>query len=313
MRVVHEIFKTRLSPTGEVLGLKVRDSLFNVAQNPSEVAVAGSSTASVRTSHATTHLRCPSCFQSHIDEDDCCSTCEDVRQEFRRKGWDDQPADYVFGQCVQEEYQRVPPLEQEGCRLEGKLHVRKVPATLHIGIGRHFPQDLLAVPDDRLEFLRSLDFSHKVRKLAFGPDFPGLISVLDGRQKGNHTTNTSEHYLYDIHVIPTRYEEDGQESISSHQYSVTEHRRTVNPKLKYEDSSALGLWVNYDFTPFEVKVSKSRKSLWHFVTECCAILGGIFSFTGMLDNFSYQINRSVIGTRKGGGGLGTQLIDDEKN
>ena len=35
--------------------------------------------------------------------------------------------------------------------------------------------------------------------------------------------------------------------------------------------------MSYDFTPFEVRVTRSRKSMFHFFTECCAILGGIFA------------------------------------
>jgi len=312
MHVVHEIYKTRLSPTGEVLGVKVRDSLLNVALTPGEVVAVGTGT-SVRTSHATTHLRCPSCFQSHIDEDDCCSLCEDVQKEFRARGWDDRPAEYVFGQCVEEAYAKVPPREREGCRLEANLHVRKVPATLHIGLGRNFREGLLNVPglpESKTGYLRSVDFSHGIRKLAFGPDFPGLVYVLDGRERRNHTAGTSEYFLYDIHVIPTRYEEDGSPAISSHQYSVTEYRRTVDPKLKHEEGSTLGLWVNYDFTPFEVNVTKTRKSLWHFLTECCAILGGIFAFTGMIDKFAHSLNKSVSGARKGGSRTHLSDLDD---
>ena len=35
--------------------------------------------------------------------------------------------------------------------------------------------------------------------------------------------------------------------------------------------------MSCDFTPFEVRVTRSRKSMFHFFTECCAILGGIFA------------------------------------
>eukprot|EP00913_Durusdinium_trenchii_P028664 g26880.t1 len=64
-------------------------------------------------------------------------------------------------------------------------------------------------------------------------------------------------------------------------------------------AAASGLWMSYDFTPFEVRVTTSRKSLFHFFTECCAILGGIFAFSGMLDNFAHQIHKQeVIKARK---------------
>merc|ERR1712087_567318 len=122
-----------------------------------------------------------------------------------------------------------------------------------------------------------------------------------------HSADKSEHYQYDVHGIPTRYLEDGYDEITSHQYSVTEYVKSVNAKA--QDAPPLGFWMSYDFTPFEVRVTKSRKSMWHFLTECCAILGGIFAFTGMIDNFAYQMNKAIAAGTRGRGGGGTQLVN----
>lgn len=302
MHVAHEIYKTRFVTEGNkvrTVGKRIRASLVNVAQTSVELAEAGLHNSSVRTTHATPHLRCNSCYQSHIDEDDCCQSCEDVRQAFRARGWDDRPKDYVFGQCVDEAYAGAPPESNEGCRIDAHLHIRKVAATLHLGVGRHFRKEYVKVPDLR-EYVASLDFSHEIGHLSFGPEFPGLIQVLDERKKSQHIQGISEHYQYDIHVIPTRYLEDGADEINSHQYSVTEYVKNIDHRQRHQELVALGLWANYDFTPFEVKVTVSRKPLTHFLTECCAILGGIFAFTGMLDNFAYQINKMMADKNKGG-------------
>merc|ERR1712194_650428 len=283
---------------GKPLGRRIRQSLVNTAMNAAELQAAGDTLSSVRTSHATAHLRCQSCFGAHADEDDCCSSCEEVREEFRKKGWNDQPSDYVFGQCIEDTYVDMPPEEQEGCIVQGNLRVQKIPGTLHIGVSKHFKSQHLK-SDDWHTFVSSLDFSHEIKSLAFGPDFPGLVPVLDGRKKTQHTSARSEHYQYDVHVVPTRYLEDGYDEITSHQYSVTEYVKSVNGKA--QDAPPLGFWMSYDFTPFEVRVTKSRKSMWHFLTECCAILGGIFAFTGMIDHFAYQFRKSV-GPRSTGPG-----------
>jgi len=292
MHVATEIYETRLSSTGRPIGQRVREGLVNVVQTVGDLSAAGSQDVKVRTTHATTHLRCHSCYQSHIDEDDCCDTCEDVRRAFTSRGLSGRPADYVFSQCIEEAYAEVPAQDGEGCHLDANLHVRKVPATLHIGVGRYFRQEFLKATDPEA-FLSSMDFSHTLERLSFGPAFPGLVPVLDGREKSAHKAHTSEHYQYDLHVIPTRYKEDGNDEIVSHQYSVTEYAKPVDVRQSHQDHAILGLWLNYDFTPFEVKVTSSRKSLWHFLTECCAILGGIFAFTGMLDNFAYQLDKSL--------------------
>lgn len=151
----------------------------------------------------------------------------------------------------------------------------QVPATLHLGIPRHLRPEHVKV-EKMTELTVMADFSHEVLDLSFGPDFPGLIRVLNGRQKSSHQTpGFTEHYQYDIHVIPTSYD-DGMEEVPSHQYSVTEYVKAVDARNPNYEAAASGLWMSYDFTPFEVRVTSSRKSLFHFFTECCAILGGIF-------------------------------------
>ncbi|CAJ1358356.1 unnamed protein product [Effrenium voratum] len=294
MHVSHEIYKQRISRAGEAIGKPIRDSLQNVATTPTHLAAASLPSRGLRTNHSTTHLRCHSCFQSHIDEDDCCQSCKDVQSSFLERGLDDRPDGYVFGQCAEELYRSHPPLSGESCRLQARLQVRKVPATLHLGVARHF--DPSTVQAKLQELTVSADFSHQIQDLSFGPEFPGLVSVLQGRQKSSHRAPLSEHYQYDIHVIPTSYQDGGSE-IAGHQYSVTEYVKPVDARNVNNDAAVTGLWLNYDFTPFEVRVTSSRKSLFHFFTECCAILGGIFAFSGLLDNFAHQIHKSLDGKR----------------
>jgi hypothetical protein len=302
MHVVHDIYKTRLDRNGRTIGMRTRDSLANVAQTSAELEEAGHHNNSVRAPHVTPHLRCGSCYGSHLDEDDCCITCDDVRQAFKSRGWNERPTDYIFSQCEDEAYATEPAQKDEGCQIDAKLYVRKVASAIHIGVGRYFKFDRVKTSNHK-DFVRHLNFSHEIRQLSFGPEFPGLVHVLDGRVKNHHVPPNSEHFQYDIHVIPTKYIQDGQDDIASHQYSVTEYVKSIDQRARHQELVAVGLWANYDFTPFEVKVTKSRKSFMHFLTECCAILGGIFAFTGMLDNFSYRINKSMA-KRSNRGGAG---------
>mmetsp|Transcript_32541 Transcript_32541/g.72390 ORF Transcript_32541/g.72390 Transcript_32541/m.72390 type:complete len:425 (+) Transcript_32541:104-1378(+) len=322
MHVAHEIYKTRLDADGRRIGRRIRDSLHNlvlsahelmeVAENRSALnylELAGSLLQKVpnktkqsvpqHIAHATSHWRCGSCFQSHIDEDDCCFSCDDVRESFRMRGWNDRPKDYVFAQCEDEEFAVAAPQAREGCHINARLLVRKVPATIHIGVSRHFPSLILG--QERKPLVQHINFNHVMHNLSFGPDFPGLVKVLDGRSKMNHVMPDTEHFEYDVHVIPTRYQEDGGVEVISHQYSVTEHMKPIDASERRDEVFAPGIWMSYDFTPFEVKVTKTRKVLVHFLTECCAILGGIFAFTGMLDNLSYRINKQIAERFRRGG------------
>jgi hypothetical protein len=227
-----------------------------------------------------------------------------VRSAFKSRGWPEKPADYVFQQCEDEVYQLDPAQSGEGCQIEAKMHVRKVASTIHIGVGRYFKPERVQTTNHK-ELVRHLNFSHQIHHLTFGVEFPGLVHVLNGRMKNHHTPPNSEHFQYDIHVIPTTYSQDGWDEIKSHQYSVTEYVKSIDQRARHQELVAVGMWANYDFTPFEVKVTKSRKSFMHFLTECCAILGGIFAFTGMLDNFSYRINKSLARRSKGRAGAGS--------
>jgi len=291
MHVVHEVYKQRVTPQGKPIGRKIRDSLRDVAATSSELVEAGSRNTSVQTEHATVHLRCGSCFGTHVDEDDCCNSCEEVRKNFREKGLNPRPTDFVFEQCEEEVYAEKPPLEQEGCEITAKMTIRKVASTIHVGVGRLFKAQFVKTPS--LDFVTHLNFAHKIHQLTFGPDFPGMVKVLDGRDANAHVPPNTEHFQYDLHVIPTRYIEFTGEEIVSHQYSVTEYVKSIDQTQRHNELVSAGLIANYDFTPFEVRVTKTRKKFTHFLTECCAILGGIFAFTGMLDNFSYRINKSM--------------------
>lgn len=298
MHVAHEIFKERLTSTGEVIGKPIRDGLQNVAMTPADLATVFRD-QQVKANHSSTRSRCPSCFQSLFDEDSCCNSCKEVREAFLNHGWDDRPDDYIFSQCIDEAYQRTAAQIGEGCHVKARLHVRKVPATLHIGISQHIRRDLVRATSVA-ELTVGADFTHHIHSLSFGPDFPGLVRVLDGRQKSSHQPPLSEHYQYDVHVIPTRYLEDGSDEIAGHQYSVTEYVKAVDATHPGHEVATTGIWMSYDFTPFEVRVTSSRKSLFHFFTECCAILGGIFAFSGMLDGFAHQIHKSLEnGSRQG--------------
>eukprot|EP00439_Symbiodinium_sp_Y106_P056076 s1144_g7.t2 len=292
MHVAHEIFKERLTSTGEVIGKPIRDGLQNVAMTPADLATVFRD-QQAKANHSSTRFRCPSCFQSLFDEDSCCNSCKEVREAFLNHGWDDRPDDYIFSQCIDEAYQRTAAQIGEGCRLKANLHVRKVPATLHVGISQRIRRDLVRATSVA-ELTVGADFTHHIHNLSFGPDFPGLVRVLDGRHKSSHQPPLSEHHQYDVHVIPTRYLEDGSDEIAGHQYSVTEYVKAVDATHPGHEVATTGIWMSYDFTPFEVRVTSSRKSLFHFFTECCAILGGIFAFSGMLDGFAHQIHKQEV-------------------
>ena len=49
-----------------------------------------------------------------------------------------------------------------------------------------------------------------------------------------------------------------------------------------------GIFVNYELSPIMVKFIEKSKPFNHFLTGCCAIIGGFFTIAGMLDAFTYR-------------------------
>lgn len=44
-----------------------------------------------------------------------------------------------------------------------------------------------------------------------------------------------------------------------------------------------GCFVFYDLSPIKVHIIESRSSFLHYLTNLCAIVGGVFAVSGLLD------------------------------
>jgi hypothetical protein len=60
-----------------------------------------------------------------------------------------------------------------------------------------------------------------------------------------------------------------------------------------------GVFFNYELSPLRVRIVEKRRSLGHFLTNCCAIIGGIFTVGGVIDSLVH----AVVGNKKKGGML----------
>jgi len=58
------------------------------------------------------------------------------------------------------------------------------------------------------------------------------------------------------------------------------------------------VFVNYELSPLRVRIYERRRSLGHFLTNCCAIIGGVLTVAGLVDSLLHRLGQ-VSGTRKG--------------
>ncbi|XP_052192544.1 uncharacterized protein LOC127801428 [Diospyros lotus] len=230
---------------------------------------------------------CGSCYGAEMSDDDCCNSCEEVREAYRKKGWGMTNPDLI-DQCTREGFvQKVKDEEGEGCNIHGSLEVSKVAGNFHFATGKSFHQNVHL--HELLTFEKDIyNISHKINKLAFGHYFPGVVNPLDGVQWVQETPNGI--YQYFIKVVPTIYTDIRGRTIQSNQFSVTEHYKSF--ELGRLQSPA-GVYFFYDLSPIKVTVTEGHAPFLHFVTYLCAIIGGIFTVAGIVDSFIYHGKRAV--------------------
>ncbi|XP_031498595.1 uncharacterized protein LOC116263128 [Nymphaea colorata] len=272
----HDIFKKRIDQHGNVIGTRSDGIGSPKIEKPLQ-------RHGGRLEHNETY--CGSCYGAEVSDDDCCNSCEEVREAYRKKGWALSNADLI-DQCKREGFlQKIKEEEGEGCNIHGFLEVNKVAGNFHFAPGKSFHQANVHVHDLLVFEKDSFNLSHKINKLSFGDDFPGVVNPLDGVQWIQHTLSGA--YQYFIKVVPTIYTDVRGRTIESNQFSVTEHFKDDSGRTQ----SLPGVFFFYDLSPIKVNFTESKVSFLHFLTSVCAIVGGIFTVAGIVDSFVYHGQR----------------------
>ncbi|VFR00353.1 unnamed protein product [Cuscuta campestris] len=231
---------------------------------------------------------CGSCYGAETSDDHCCNSCEDVREAYRKKGWAVSNPD-LMDQCKREGFlQRIKEEDGEGCNIYGFLEVNKVAGNFHFAPGKSFQQSNVHV-HDLLAFQKdSFNISHKINRLAFGDYFPGALNPLDGVEWTQHTPNGM--YQYFLKVVPTVYTNVNGYAIQTNQFSVTEHfKGSAAGQLQ----TLPGVFFFYDLSPIKVTFTEQHVSFLHFLTSVCAIVGGVFTVSGIIDSFIYHGQKAI--------------------
>lgn len=223
---------------------------------------------------------CGSCYGAEASEHDCCNSCEEVREAYQRKRWSLPNLDLI-DQCKREGYlQKIKDEEGEGCNMHGFLEVKKVAGSFHFSPEKEFNPFNMHLYDI-FSLKKGYNISHKINKLSFGKEFPGVVNPLDGALWMQGTS--SGLYEYFIKVVPTIYTDISGHKTHTNQFSVTEHFKGGNLYPKPH-----GVLFVYDFSPIKVIFTEEHRSLLHFLTHVCAIIGGVFTVAGIIDTIFYH-------------------------
>uniref|UniRef100_A0A0D3BCF4 Endoplasmic reticulum vesicle transporter C-terminal domain-containing protein n=2 Tax=Brassica oleracea var. oleracea TaxID=109376 RepID=A0A0D3BCF4_BRAOL len=97
---------------------------------------------------------------------------------------------------------------------------------------------------------------------------------------------TIEHYLQIVktEVITRRY---GQEHSLIEEHEYTAHSSITQtyylPVAKF----------HFELSPMQILITENPKSLSHFITNLCAIIGGVFTVAGIIDSIFHNTIRLI--------------------
>ncbi|XP_057457365.1 protein disulfide-isomerase 5-4-like [Lotus japonicus] len=179
-----------------------------------------------------------------------------------------------------------------GCRIEGHVRVKKVPGKL-----------VISARSDAHSFDASqMNMSHVVNHLTFGKkvtpraisDMQRLIPHIGSshdRLNGRSFVNTHnleanvtiEHYIQIVKTeVVTR---NGYKLIEDYEYtahSSVAHSLDI-PVAKF----------HLELSPMQVLITENQKSFSHFITNVCAIIGGVFTVAGIVDSILHNTIRMI--------------------
>ena len=172
MDIKHDIFKKRIDSHGNVLVDSKQDGI-GAPKIEKPLQRHGGRLES-------NEKYCGSCFGAETADDECCNSCEEVREAYRKRGWGLTNNDLI-DQCKREGFvERVREEQGEGCNIHGSLEVNKVAGNFHFAPGKSFINHISILIDLLSLQTESYNISHKINKLSFGDSIPGVVNPLDG-------------------------------------------------------------------------------------------------------------------------------------
>ncbi|CAN1242826.1 Protein disulfide-isomerase 5-4 [Linum perenne] len=177
-----------------------------------------------------------------------------------------------------------------GCRIEGYVRVKKVPGNLIISArsGSHsFDPSQMNMSHVISHMSFGMKFSHRAFDDAKRvlPNIGRSHDKLNGQtfinQRDIGANVTIEHYLQIVktEVVSKR---GHREHKIIEEYEYTAHSSLVQsvdiPVAKF----------HFELSPMQVLITDEPKSFSHFITNVCAIIGGIFTVAGILDSILHS-------------------------
>ncbi|CAL8104741.1 unnamed protein product [Calicophoron daubneyi] len=279
--VMHEVYKTPVDTNGATIA----DSVRHAVNDPVKPDISDRKDPNY----------CGSCYGAETSTRKCCNTCKEVQLAYHELHWVVQNVS-IFKQCREENWEEeIKKVGKEGCRVHGILEVNRVAGSFHIAPGNSYASDHVHVHNLQAFSGVKMNMTHKITTLAFGDTYPGQVNPLDGVTMV--VVEPARMFSYYLKLVPTIYthydsKADSDTVVQTNQYSVTWHSRGT--PLSGESQGIPGLFFSYEISPILVNIVQENRSFLHFLTNTCAIVGGVFTVASLLDAFIYHSTCAVL-------------------
>lgn len=165
LHIEHDVFKRRMDLDGKPIDEAVKEDVASPppTRRPGEplpdTAVA---TPAVPV--------CGSCYGAQENATQCCNTCQEVIEAYRKKRWN--PEVRNFEQCVKEGVSETKGSEslalKEGCKIYGHMEVNRMGGSFHIAPGKSFSMNHIHIHDVHPYSSSAFNTTHRINHLSFG-------------------------------------------------------------------------------------------------------------------------------------------------
>lgn len=109
-------------------------------------------------------------------------------------------------------------------------------------------------------------------------------------------------FQYFLKVVSTKFVKLNGQSLHTNQYSVTQYERDlsrserngVGSQVTHGYAGVPGVFFNYEISPMLVIHTETHQSLAHFLTDTCAIVGGILTVAGLIDGLLWRGSERLL-------------------
>jgi hypothetical protein len=274
---------------------------------------------------------CGSCFGTEPEQDEhgasnhsapavCCNTCDEIRARYKERNWAFEQVLRTAEQCAEQRYQtlfsEVRRADSTGCRVSVRLQLPRVAGNFHLAPGKGHThgmgQHVHAVDDQLLH--RTYNFSHRILFLHFGPWFPHqknpldeTVRILQEPQPGSPFGNMVQYYCK---LVPVTYDRGrrGKDTIYSMEYAaadLTQSSEQDRSGITHSTGSMPGIFFFYEPQPLQIAYFEGREyGFLHFIVQLCAIVGGVFTVSGMIDRLVFGAGTMIRAQKQRLGKLG---------